>query len=110
MDYRLVLASESKPGGGAGFYTDMMIYPPVERVHHFCGLGCLDLWRDRARHRAAARKEWGEQWKQAHVTSRHADGRIFSYEAPPEEVISSVEAEFEAAALAAFPMKHANAL
>lgn len=45
IDYRLVLAAEEKPGGGSGIYTAMMICPPIDRPHHFCGLGCLDDWR-----------------------------------------------------------------
>jgi hypothetical protein len=46
VDYRLVLKSESKPGYGSGSYTDMLIDPPVDRDYYFCGLRCLDLWRD----------------------------------------------------------------
>jgi hypothetical protein len=49
VDYRLVLQSESKPGSGDGFYTDMVIYPSVDRAYHFCALECLDRWRDRER-------------------------------------------------------------
>lgn len=55
VDYRLILASESKPGYGPGAYTDMMIYPAIERAHHFCGLSCLDRWRDRERHHDQAK-------------------------------------------------------
>lgn len=45
VDYRLVLGSEEKPGDGhGGAYTAMMIYPPVDRTHHFCGLVCLAKW------------------------------------------------------------------
>lgn len=46
VDYRLVLAAESKPGYGSGVYTDVMIYPPIDRPHHFCRLECLDKWRN----------------------------------------------------------------
>lgn len=44
VDYRLVLDYESKPGYGSGVYTDMMIYPPIDREHHFCSMGCLARW------------------------------------------------------------------
>lgn len=46
VDYRLVLGSEAKPiEPGPGAVTDMMIYPPIDRTHYFCGLHCLDKWR-----------------------------------------------------------------
>ena len=51
VDYRLVLDCESKTpwfvGEGLEFgtVTDMLIYPPVSRPHHFCRMECLDSWR-----------------------------------------------------------------
>lgn len=44
VDYRLLLKSESKPGYGSGFYTDMLITPAIDRPHHFCDLSCLRRW------------------------------------------------------------------
>ena len=50
VDYRLILASESKPRRGDGsVITDMMIYPDLDRPCHFCGLLCLDKWRNEKR-------------------------------------------------------------
>jgi hypothetical protein len=105
VDYRLVLASEDKPGHGAGVYTAMMIYPPVERSYYFCGLGCLDRWRDRERHESNLWREWLEGWKKEHGTWE--GDKCHSWTEAPEEVRKACGAEFHAAALAAFPMKHA---
>lgn len=105
VDYRLVLAAESKPGHGEGFYTAMMIYPPVDREYYFCGLQCLDHWRDREHHNNQLWEVWWRKWKEEHGT-KHESG--YSYPSPPEEMRIACEAEFEAAALAAFPMKHSS--
>lgn len=102
VDYRLVLESESKPGYGAGCYTDMMIYPPIDRTHHFCGLCCLDLWRDRQRHMDKLHKAALATWTAEHGT-RSAFGYL-SYPAPPPELIEAQRAEFLADALMAFPI------
>src|SRR5574338_442812 len=62
VDYRLVLASEGKPiRPGIGVVTDMGIYPPVDRTHHFCRLDCLDKWRDEERAKDARRKRWYDE-------------------------------------------------
>lgn len=103
VDYRLVLASEGKPGYGPGAYTDMMIYPAIDRAHHFCDLRCLDHWRSREHHESALWREWHDRWKEEHGT-KDATGRIRSYPSTPEDVRKTRAAEFEAAALAAFPM------
>lgn len=60
VDYRLVLKSESLPPR-SNSVTAMMIYPPVERPHHFCGLGCLDKWRDAQRAEDEKRRKWHEE-------------------------------------------------
>ena len=104
VDYRLVLAAESKPSYGAGAYTDMMIYPPVDRSYYFCGLGCLDHWRSRERYSNALRHERYDEWASEHGTKDN-DGRVRSYPSPPQEILGAWESEWEAAALAAFPMK-----
>lgn len=104
VDYRLVLASEGKPGHGAGFYTDMMIYPPVDRAHHFCDLSCLDHWRDRERHYGKLRGERSEEWKNEHGT-KDATGRVRSYPSPSEHILKAWDTECRAAALAAFPVQ-----
>ena len=109
VDYRLLLAAESKPGYGTGFYTDMMIYPPVDRTYYFCGLQCLDHWRNRKHHEIALWKVWWDKWKDVNGTKRE-DGRISSYREPPREMMEARKAEFEAAALAAFPMSKAGVL
>lgn len=108
VDYRLVLASESKPGYGSGVYTSMMIYPPVERTHHFCNLGCLDLWRDRSRHYSKLWQEWNDKWQDENGT-KDETGRVRSYPCPPQELTDPLKIEFEQVALAAFPMSsHQN--
>jgi hypothetical protein len=106
VDYRLVLASESKPGYGPGVYTDMGIYPAVERAHHFCDLACLDRWRGRANHKMALWKACYAKWQEEHGT-RHEGlngASYWAYPGMPEETRKANDAEFEAAALEAFPM------
>jgi hypothetical protein len=105
VDYRLVLCTESKPGYGAGAYTDMVIYPPVDRSYYFCGLGCLDHWRARENHQSGLWKAWSDDWKEKNYTSRRDDGRVLSYSSAPQELRDARKAEFEAAALAAFPLE-----
>jgi len=102
VDYRLVLDSEGKPGHGAGFYTDMLVYPPVARSFHFCGLECLDRWRARELYRSTLSRDWWDRWKSDNGTM--IDGVIRSYPLPKDDERKVREAEFEAAALAAFPM------
>lgn len=103
VDYRLALDSESKPGRGDGFYTDMMIYPSIDRPHHFCGLKCLDHWSGRRLKRNALLGEKLDAWKAEHGT-KDSDGRIRSYLSPPREVSDAWDVDATAAALAAFPM------
>ncbi len=102
VDYRLVLSSESKPGYGGGAYTDMMIYPPVDRDYYFCRLGCLDHWRAREKHREAAQKERFDEWSAKNGT-KLGEGWT-SYPNLPQEEIKRWHTEAEASALAAFPM------
>lgn len=56
-DWRLVLTYEGKQIRG-GMVTAMAISPPVDRTYHFCGLKCLDAWRDAARDKAAKQEAW----------------------------------------------------
>lgn len=107
VDYRLVLSSETKPVYGAGCYTDMMIYPPVERTYHFCLLGCLDHWRDRERFEGKLWKEWNDRWKAERGTRVEGlgGGSVVSYPAPPQQLLDECKVKFEAAALEAFPLK-----
>lgn len=107
VDYRLVLASESKPSHGPGAYTDMALYPPVDRDYYFCDLECLDHWRDREHHQSALWKEWMDKWIGEKGTKRE-DGRVLSYPSPPQEMQETLETEFAAAALTAFPMRPEN--
>jgi hypothetical protein len=105
VDYRLVLGNESKPTyPGAGAVTAMGIYPPVERTHHFCGLGCLDHWRDREKHRSKLWREWSDKW-QEEKGHKSPDGRVTSWPSPPEELRKANDAAFAAAALEAYPLK-----
>jgi hypothetical protein len=47
IDYRLALICETKQGYGRGPYTDLIIYPPIDRNYYFCDLACLDQWREK---------------------------------------------------------------
>jgi hypothetical protein len=106
VDYRLVLASESKPGHGEGFYTAMGIYPTINRAHHFCGLACLDLWRDRERHSNKLVGANFNKWRAAHETVH--PGGMRSYTEPPEETRKAWCDEARAAALEAYPLETAS--
>lgn len=101
VDYRLILQTEDKPGYGAGAYTDMMIYPPVDRPYHFCGLGCLDRWRDHERHYDKKMREFLDAWVAEHGNRTE---RVLSYPCPPKEIESAWMAESRDAALIAFPL------
>lgn len=112
VDYRLVLKSESKPGYGPGFYTDMGIYPPVDRIYHFCALKCLDHWRDHERLYAKLRAAKSDAWAEEHGTvvgTAGLDNRpLRSYPCPPEDVLKAWEAECRAEASATFPLATAG--
>lgn len=99
--WRLALLPEAQAHRG-GFVTAMAVCPPVDRGYHFCGLGCLDKWRDRERHKYKLRSAFWDAWKEAHGT-KDATGRITSYPSPPDEGRAERESEYEAAALAAYP-------
>jgi len=102
-DYRLVLHSESKPGYGSGFYTLMGISPPIDREHHFCGVGCLDHWRDHKRLFGRLMKDRWDAWIAAHKRES-ADGRISSYPSPPNEEREQWVKECQEAADKDFPL------
>jgi hypothetical protein len=101
VDYRLVLCAESKPGRGSGFYTSMMIYPPVERDYYFCDLGCLDQWRSHQNHKNALWQKFMNKWKEE---KGERCGNGISYPDLPPESRAACKAEFEAAAHAVFPL------
>ncbi len=105
VDYRLVLASESKPGYGAGCYTAMMIYPAIKRTHHFCDLKCLDHWRNREQHYD---KLWKKCWDTWVAEKGKTHGNWSSYPEMPDDVRAAHDAEFRAAALAEFPLTEAS--
>lgn len=45
IDYRLWLTNETKPiCPDTNTVTALMIYPPLKRDFHFCGVGCLKTW------------------------------------------------------------------
>ena len=99
IDWRLALTAERKPSRG-GFVTDMMIYPAIKHDMHFCALPCLDLWRDRERHKAKLWSESTEAWKRENGTDH---GGVWSYPCRPPEQLDQLEEEFTQAALDAFP-------
>ena len=105
VDYRLVLSSEDKRGYGGGFYTDVLIRPSIEQPHHFCVLSCLDKWRDRQRHYDKLWAECHDKWVAERGTKTH---NVTSWPTMPQTVRDTYDAEFKAAALALFPMKHSN--
>ena len=41
--YRIKLSCETVPDAG-GVSIDVYIFPPIDRDHYFCGLGCLSRW------------------------------------------------------------------
>lgn len=43
VDYRLALVVESIPCG-RNMVTLLHVTPPLNRDHHFCGVGCLKNW------------------------------------------------------------------
>lgn len=94
-DYYLTLHSSSKASRG-GCVTLMAIRPPIGRAHHFCGLSCLDKWRDRERLYDKLMGERWNQWKEENGTKQE-DGRIYSYPSPPDDVYAVWEAESRAA-------------
>ena len=99
LDDRLVLDAEEKPGHGAGFYTSMMIHPPVDRAYHFCGLGCMDQWRGRVKHYEALWKKWQDEHKRAGASGS------FIHQSLSAEQRKEIDEEFRTAALEAFPKK-----
>lgn len=45
IDYRISCCVERIPHNPrASSVTSMMIYPPLEHDHYFCGVGCLKEW------------------------------------------------------------------
>jgi hypothetical protein len=107
VDYRLVLQSESKPGSGDGFYTDMMLYPPVDRAYHFCDLKCLDHWRDHERLYAMLMNERMEAWIEQHGVDPGSFSS--SYPLPPDDIRNAWIAESRATATEVFPLKSKDA-
>ena len=79
----------------------------LDVAHYFCGSGCLDLWRDRARHRDMLFRERLSAWVDE-FGARYDDGHVHSYPEPPRETYDTWRSESEAAALVAFPMKSAG--
>src|SRR6185312_9710099 len=108
-DYYLVVTYGSKQpwyvkeGLRGGAVTSMAKSPPVDRDYYFCDLKCLDYWRSRRHHFEKLTATWWDQWKAERGTPDR-DGKIRSYPCPAEETWKARNAEFEAAALVAFPM------
>lgn len=100
--YRLALSPEAVPNSGDFLYA-LHVTPPIARPHHFCGLDCLDLWRDRERHYNARMRERYDAWAEEHGTK--VDGRGLSYPSPPTETQEIWKAESREAALRALPVE-----
>jgi hypothetical protein len=103
VDYRLALTNENIPSRG-GFVMAMGISPALNRDCHFCGLTCLDTWRDREKHKAKLWSEWHDQWIDQRGT-RYENGSV-SYPTVPDEVRAEQKIKIDEAALAAFPIRH----
>ncbi|WP_027578518.1 hypothetical protein [Bradyrhizobium sp. Ai1a-2] len=103
FDYRLALVVETRAVQGPSV-TAMAVSLPLDRDHHYCGINCLDQWRDRKRYEAKLWSDWNQQWKEEYAT-RDPSRRILAWQSPPREILDARRSEFEAAALAAFPMK-----
>lgn len=41
--FRLKLSCESLPQIGASSYA-VMVYPPLDHTHYFCGMDCIGVW------------------------------------------------------------------
>ena len=102
VDYRLALNVESKPLRG-NFATAMSISPPLERDHHFCGVQCLDHWRDRERLYVKQMQERIDAYIDTHG-KRTEFGH--SYPTPSQEMRTAWSYEARAVADAAFPFAH----
>lgn len=37
------------------------VRPDIDRTYHFCGLVCMDKWRDAAREKAEKQRRWREE-------------------------------------------------
>jgi hypothetical protein len=108
VGYRLALKVESRAKHPeVRVFTMMGVFPPLERDHHFCNLSCLGHWIDRRRYLDNLWHDWWGQWRELHGR-RDATGKLGSYPAPDSEVTASKKAEFEAAALRAYPMRKAR--
>ncbi len=114
-DYYLVLGYDAKSpwylkeGLRGGVVTDMAIAPPLDRQHHFCDLICMDHWSNRRRHLESLWRDWHKRWEAENGTD-YGDGdgsRLCPV--PAEDIRRNRQAEFETAALAAFPMDRAAA-
>ena len=46
LAYRLVLQAEPIPTVGSSVMRTVMVYPPIQNTHHYCGTGCLSAWLD----------------------------------------------------------------
>lgn len=98
---RLVLQAEHR-AEDADLPGDPLIrwaFPlPLTEGRHFCDLDCLVHWCGRERHYLGAWREYLVRWDAEHPNSK------FYPTGPSFEERQRRHAEFEAAALAAFPM------
>lgn len=104
-DYYIVLGNASKSSRNAGIVTLMAISPPLKRTHHFCGLTCLDQWRDRARYREKLWTEWSDRWRDEHG-HKSKDGRVMSWPSAPDEIREAQKVKIDKAALFALPVQN----
>lgn len=78
--YYLVLGSASKSYRGSGAVTMVAVQPPTDREYHFCGMTCMDTWRDAARSKAAKQKAWRD------ANSKDLGGGMRTYPPLPDEL------------------------
>jgi hypothetical protein len=104
-DWRLVLSNEAM-GSRGGFVTAMAKYRPVSHTHHFCGMTCLDYWRDRERFRNELNTAWYDKWKTEKGTKLGPGS--WSIPCAPDEVTSARDLEIDAQVAERFPLKHAK--
>lgn len=101
--FRLELTPQAVSNSGSVLYS-VAVQADIDRSYHFCGLSCLDHWRNRELHRGALWREWSDRWANEHGTKDEA-GRVRSYPPAPEKVRESRRAEIDTATIEAFLMK-----
>jgi hypothetical protein len=110
-DWRLVLTYEAKTpwyvaeGQRGGAVTSMAIEPPIKRTYYFCGLECLDQWRD---HEHIINKLWKafhDGWREKYGSKFDNYGSVvWSSPGVPEWLHDQAKVMFKAEADEQFPL------